>query len=118
VRRCGVYRYRELRSGGTETFVLNRCCRTGYDVHISKLRLRNVEASMKPPRRYHRRSIADKDEGCSGTNAPCPSLDSSLSQGWKPQNSILECAMRLTSLSHGASHERDESNGEEKMERR
>jgi hypothetical protein len=50
----GVYRYRELRSGGTETFVLESLLPgTGYDVHISKLRLRNVEASMKPPRRYH-----------------------------------------------------------------
>ena len=50
----GVYRYRELRSGGTETFVLESLLPgTGYDVHISKLRSRNVEASMKPPRRYH-----------------------------------------------------------------
>jgi hypothetical protein len=49
----GVYRYRELRSGGTETFVLESLLPgTGYDVHISKLRLRNVEASMKPPRPY------------------------------------------------------------------
>ncbi|MGA3011494.1 MAG: DUF6569 family protein [Terracidiphilus sp.] len=49
----GVYRYRELHSGGTETFVLESLLPgTGYDVHISKLRLRNVEASMNP-RRYH-----------------------------------------------------------------
>jgi hypothetical protein len=50
----GVYRYRELRSGGTETFVLESLLPgTGYDVHVSKLRLRNAEASMMPPRRYH-----------------------------------------------------------------
>jgi ARG/rhodanese/phosphatase superfamily protein len=37
----GVYRYRELRSGGTETFVLESLLPgTGYDVHISKLKLR------------------------------------------------------------------------------
>jgi hypothetical protein len=50
----GVYRYRELRSGGTETFVLESLLPgTGYDVHISKLKLRNAEASIKPPRPYH-----------------------------------------------------------------
>jgi hypothetical protein len=50
----GVYRYRELRSGGTETFVLESLLPgTGYDVHISKLKLRNAEVSIKPPRRYH-----------------------------------------------------------------
>lgn len=49
----GVYRYRELRSGGTETFVLESLLPgTGYDVHISKLRLRNTEARIKPPRPY------------------------------------------------------------------
>jgi len=37
----GVYRYRELRSGGTETFVLESLLPgTGYDVHLSKLTLR------------------------------------------------------------------------------
>lgn len=37
----GVYRYRELRSGGTETFVLESLLPgTDYDVHISKLKLR------------------------------------------------------------------------------
>jgi hypothetical protein len=50
----GVYRYRELHSGGTETFVLESLLPgTGYDVHISKLKLREVEATIKPPRRYH-----------------------------------------------------------------
>ena len=49
-----VYRYRELRSGGTETFVLESLLPgTGYDVHISKLKLRNAEAHIKPPRLYH-----------------------------------------------------------------
>ena len=37
----GVYRYLELRSGGTETFVLQSLLPgTGYDVHLSKLKLR------------------------------------------------------------------------------
>jgi hypothetical protein len=37
----GVYRYRELRSGGTETFVLESLLPgTKYDVHISKVKLR------------------------------------------------------------------------------
>jgi hypothetical protein len=37
----GVYRYRELRSGATETFVLESLLPgTGYEVHISKLRVR------------------------------------------------------------------------------
>ena len=49
----GVYRYRELRSGATETFVLESLLPgTGYDVHISKLKLRNAEARIKPPRNY------------------------------------------------------------------
>jgi hypothetical protein len=39
----GVYRYRELRAEGTETFVLESLLPgTGYDVHISKLKLREV----------------------------------------------------------------------------
>jgi hypothetical protein len=46
----GVYRYRELRSGGTETFVLESLLPgTGYDVHISKLRLRTGGYRIKPP---------------------------------------------------------------------
>jgi hypothetical protein len=37
----GIYRYRELRSAGAETFVLEALLPgTGYDVHISKLRMR------------------------------------------------------------------------------
>jgi hypothetical protein len=36
----GVYRYRELKSGSTETFVLESLLPgTGYDVHISKMKL-------------------------------------------------------------------------------
>jgi hypothetical protein len=39
----GVYRYRELRAEGTETFVLESLLpATNYDVHISKLKLREV----------------------------------------------------------------------------
>jgi hypothetical protein len=49
----GVYRYRELSSGGTETFVLESLLPgTGYDVHISKLKLRAVEHRIKPPQFY------------------------------------------------------------------
>lgn len=45
----GVYRYRELHSGGTETFVLESLLPgTGYDVHISKLRVKNPERRMRP----------------------------------------------------------------------
>jgi hypothetical protein len=50
----GVYRYSELRAGGTETFVLESLLPgTGYDVHISKLKLREAEHYVKPPRPYH-----------------------------------------------------------------
>jgi hypothetical protein len=45
----GIYRYRELKSGGTETFVLEALLPgTGYDVHISKLKLRDAEHRIKP----------------------------------------------------------------------
>jgi hypothetical protein len=45
----GVYRCRELKSSGTETFVLESLLPgTGYDVHTSKMRLRTVERRMKP----------------------------------------------------------------------
>ena len=44
----GVYRYRELKSGGAETFVLESLLPgTGYDVHISKLKLRTQERRIK-----------------------------------------------------------------------
>lgn len=50
----GVYRYRELRSGGTETFVLESLLPgASYDVHISKLKLRNAEDRVRLPRPYH-----------------------------------------------------------------
>jgi hypothetical protein len=40
----GIYRYRELKSGGTETFVLESLLPDAkYDVHTSKLKVRNVE---------------------------------------------------------------------------
>jgi len=39
----GVYRYRELAGSGTETFVLESLLPgTGYDVHISKMKLKEV----------------------------------------------------------------------------
>jgi len=47
----GVYRYRELRAEGTETFVLESLLPgTGYDVHISKLKLREVAWRTPKPR--------------------------------------------------------------------
>jgi len=46
----GVYRYREYKSGGTETFVLESLLPgTGYDVHISKMKLRTVERHIIKP---------------------------------------------------------------------
>jgi hypothetical protein len=46
----GVYRYRELRSGGTETFVLESLLpATGYDVHISKLKVKTVARHERMP---------------------------------------------------------------------
>jgi hypothetical protein len=46
----GIYRYRELKSGGTETFVLEALLPgTGYDVHISKMKLRNDESRAPKP---------------------------------------------------------------------
>jgi hypothetical protein len=45
----GVYRYREIKSLGSETFVLESLLPgTGYDVHISKLKLRSEEGHFKP----------------------------------------------------------------------
>lgn len=41
----GIYRYRELKSSGTETFVLESLLPgTGYDVHLSKMKLRGEES--------------------------------------------------------------------------
>jgi hypothetical protein len=49
----GIYRYRELRSGPTETFVLESLLPgTGYDVHISKLKLRGVMRHIASPQIY------------------------------------------------------------------
>lgn len=46
----GVYRYRELRSGGTETFVLESLLSgTDYDVHISKVKLRGEVRRINQP---------------------------------------------------------------------
>jgi hypothetical protein len=45
----GVYRYSELRSGGTETFVLESLLPgTDYDVHISKVKLRSETGRIQP----------------------------------------------------------------------
>jgi hypothetical protein len=49
----GVYRYRELRSSGTETFVLEALLPgTGYDVHISKVKLRGEIRQVREPLIY------------------------------------------------------------------
>jgi len=49
----GVYRYRELKSGSTETFVLESLLPgTGYDVHISKMKLITPEYRIKHPQIY------------------------------------------------------------------
>ena len=46
----GVYRYRELRSGGTETFVLESLMSgADYDVHISKVKLRGETHGVGTP---------------------------------------------------------------------
>jgi hypothetical protein len=46
----GIYRYRELKSSGTETFVLESLLPgIGYDVHISKMKLRNDESRAPKP---------------------------------------------------------------------
>jgi hypothetical protein len=45
----GIYRYRELKSGNAETFVLESLLPgTGYDVHISKMEL--IEEARRAPR--------------------------------------------------------------------
>jgi hypothetical protein len=49
----GVYRYRELSSGHTETFVLESLLSgADYDVHISKLKVRGMVAQMNVPQIY------------------------------------------------------------------
>ena len=49
----GVYRYRELKSNGASTFVLESLLpETGYDVHISKMKLRNPDNSAPRPQIY------------------------------------------------------------------
>ena len=46
----GVYRYRDLKSDHTETFVLESLLPgTGYDVHISKMKLRTGERRVAKP---------------------------------------------------------------------
>jgi hypothetical protein len=46
----GIYRYRELKSSRTETFVLESLLPgTGYDVHLSKMKLRGDESQVVKP---------------------------------------------------------------------
>ncbi len=51
----GIYRYRELKSSGTETFVLESLLPgAGYDVHLSKMKLRGDESqNVKPQSSGH-----------------------------------------------------------------
>jgi hypothetical protein len=50
----GIYRYRELKSSGTETFVLESLLPgTGYDVHMSKMKLRGEESRNIKPHPTH-----------------------------------------------------------------
>ena len=54
----GVYRYRELRAEGTETFVLESLLPgTGYDAHISKLKLREVAWHSPKPHPIHHEPV-------------------------------------------------------------
>ena len=47
----GIYRYRQLKSNGAETFVLESLLPgTGYDVHVSKMKLRGEEHRASKPR--------------------------------------------------------------------
>jgi hypothetical protein len=49
----GIYRYRELHSDRTETFVLESLLPgTGYDVHISKMKLRGTVRRVATPQIY------------------------------------------------------------------
>jgi hypothetical protein len=58
----GVYRYRELRADGTETFVLESLLPgTGYDVHISKLKLREATWHTPKPRPIHHEPVIRPD---------------------------------------------------------
>jgi hypothetical protein len=44
----GVYRYREVRAGGTDLFTLEALLPgTGYDVHVSRLKLRGPGLSLQ-----------------------------------------------------------------------
>jgi hypothetical protein len=46
----GIYRYLELKGAGAETFVLESLLSgTGYDVHISKMKLRGEERHAVKP---------------------------------------------------------------------
>ncbi len=46
----GIYRYRELNNANTETFVLESLLPgTGYDVHISKMKVRNAARRVSRP---------------------------------------------------------------------
>jgi hypothetical protein len=49
----GIYRYRELKSDGVETFVLESLLPgTGYEVHMSKMKVRGEEKQIVRPRPY------------------------------------------------------------------
>ena len=50
----GIYRYSEVHGAGAETFVLESLLPgTGYEVHISKMKLRGGEEEVKPRSIFH-----------------------------------------------------------------
>jgi ARG and Rhodanese-Phosphatase-superfamily-associated Protein domain len=56
--RVDIYRYREFNSGGAETFVLESLLPgTGYDVHISKMKLRGQDQNNPQPHSFYEPQI-------------------------------------------------------------
>jgi hypothetical protein len=54
----GIYRVRELKDHGTETFVLESLLPgTGYDVHVSKMKLRGTQTSMLKQHPFYQRDV-------------------------------------------------------------
>jgi hypothetical protein len=49
----GVYRFREVKSSGTDLFTLESLLPgTGYDVHVSRVKLRGTNLTLPPPAAY------------------------------------------------------------------
>lgn len=68
----GIYRYRELKSGSTETFVLQSLLpHTGYDVHISKMKLIGEARRVPRPHPIRPHRVYPEPDGQPPTN-PSP----------------------------------------------